>query len=77
MEVRVNKAFHYCSARDFYGVYYAPQADIKISGNGSLSGAFVANSVNNVGGASIHYDEELAKLDVGNYEWLIQSWNEL
>jgi hypothetical protein len=62
---------------DAYGVYYAPQANMKLSGNGSFCGAFVAKSVNNGGGASIHYDEELAKLDVGNYEWTIESWNEL
>lgn len=62
---------------DLYGIYYAPQANITLSGNGSLSGAFVAKSLNNVGGASIHYDEELSKLDVGNYEWTIESWAEL
>jgi hypothetical protein len=62
---------------NIYGVYFAPQADIKINGNGAINGAFVAHSVNNIGGASIHYDEELKKLDVGNYEWAIETWNEL
>jgi hypothetical protein len=61
----------------FYGIYYAPQANLTVTGNGTYTGAFVANTLYNKGNANIHYDEELAKLDVGNYEWTIASWNEL
>lgn len=49
----------------YAGTFYAPEANIKISGGGStlldFSGAFVANSFNVNGHVNFHYDENLAR----------------
>ena len=43
----------------FYGVLYAPDSDVTISGNADVYGAVVANNLNVTGNALGHYDESL------------------
>ncbi len=63
---------------NFIGTINAPGYDLTVSGSSNLSGAFIANSMNISGGASVHYDESLAKngtsTTLGNYAY--GSWFE-
>jgi len=64
---------------DFYGAIYAPTAEMTISGQGELFGAFSGESVTMSGQAKIHYDEALGRLDLGlgSGRFIIQSWQEI
>ncbi|MDA2927266.1 hypothetical protein MYX78_08550 [Acidobacteria bacterium AH-259-G07] len=42
-----------------YGLIYAPNAEVSIGGGGHWYGAIVANTLDNGGGSSIHYDRSL------------------
>jgi cytoskeletal protein CcmA (bactofilin family) len=57
----------------FYGTINAPQAAIKVSGNGDIYGAIIAASYTANGNGSFHYDGELAE---GGDLYVI-SWKEL
>lgn len=57
-------------------VTYAPNADLKINGNGSVSGSFIAYDITMVGESNFHYDESLADLDTGNPYGILR-WDEL
>ncbi|MBU0634092.1 MAG: hypothetical protein KKB82_00170 [Candidatus Omnitrophica bacterium] len=61
---------------DFCGAVYAPTADMRISGQGTLCGSFVGNDVALSGNAAIHYDEDLEdmELDLGSYQ--VESWKD-
>jgi hypothetical protein len=58
---------------EWIGTIYAPQADLSVSGNGTLSGAVVANSLTLGGNAAFHYDESLESLG-GSVGYVIASW---
>lgn len=60
---------------DMHAVIYAPEADVKVSGNADVYGAFTANSFNCNGTSGIHYDEALG-IDNGP-AFTIISWEEL
>ncbi len=47
---------------DFYGVVYAPTANIQRSGGGDLYGMAVGASLNVSGGSGLHYDQSLSSL---------------
>lgn len=57
-------------------VAYAPDADIRINGNGDVMGAFVGRSITLTGNADFHYDESLENLDAG-MPFGIARWREL
>jgi len=57
-------------------VVYAPNASLKINGNGNVSGSFVANDITVVGNAAFHYDESLGNF-AGNSPFGITNWEEL
>jgi hypothetical protein len=63
----------------FIGVINGPGADFNISGSASFSGAMIAKTMNISGGASLHYDEALARY-TGNggtsSGWTVASWME-
>lgn len=57
-------------------VVYAPNADIKVNGNGDIMGAFIGNKVGFSGSnAAFHYDESLAELTDGS-PFGIEDWRE-
>lgn len=58
------------------GVVYAPNAAVKINGNGDVMGSVVANDITLVGNANFHYDESLANFD-GGAPYGITRWKEL
>jgi hypothetical protein len=58
------------------GIVYAPNADVKINGNGDVMGSVVANNVTLVGNAAFHYDESLNNLGAGQ-PYGITQWTEL
>lgn len=64
----------------FYGVIYAPNADMTLNGGGSgnedVSGATITKSVNFNGHFKFHYDENLARLGMGK-GFVVTSWNEM
>lgn len=57
-------------------VIYAPNADVKINGNGEVMGAVVARDVTFTGNARFHYDESLAGPGE-NTPFGISRWREL
>lgn len=44
---------------NFYGAVYAPDSGLQITGNGSIFGSIVGDSIQQSGNAYIHYDEAL------------------
>ena len=44
---------------DSYGVLYAPNANVKMSGGGDWFGSIVAYTLDDSGGAAVHYDRSL------------------
>lgn len=57
-------------------VAYAPNADIKINGNGDVMGSVIGRTITLTGNAAFHYDESLVNLNDG-MPFGIQSWREL
>jgi Tfp pilus assembly protein PilX len=57
-------------------VIYAPNADVKINGNGEVMGAVVARDITFTGNAAFHYDESLANFG-DNTPFGISRWREL
>lgn len=58
------------------GVVYAPNATVKINGNGDVFGSIVANNIDVVGEALFHYDESLDNFG-GKNPFRLKDWNEL
>ena len=58
------------------GIVYAPEAAVKINGNGDVMGAIVGYTDTVVGNAAFHYDESLANWG-GTNPFQISKWREL
>jgi hypothetical protein len=58
------------------GIVYAPNGNVRITGNGDVMGSVVANNITVVGNADFHYDESLANWG-GNNPFGIVKWREL
>jgi len=68
----------YSGTSDFYGVIYAPQADMSLSGGGSginFVGSFLVKSFTMNGSYNIHYDTSLVGLYWGLF--VAGNWREL
>ncbi len=52
---------NYAGLSDFYGTVYAPQSAVTMSGNASVFGAVVGNTVTLGGNIQFHYDEALTQ----------------
>ncbi len=61
---------------DFAGIIYAPNADLKIVGNGNVSGAAVGENITMTGNAAFHYDLNLKNFD-NEGSFSISRWREL
>ncbi len=57
-------------------IVYAPNASVKINGNGEVMGSVVANHITLVGNAAFHYDEALSRYG-NNTPFGIVKWREL
>ncbi|MBA3849173.1 MAG: hypothetical protein C0502_04155 [Opitutus sp.] len=55
---------------------YAPNADVKINGNGDVMGSVVGRSIDLTGNADFHYDESLQNLDA-DMPFGVEHWREL
>jgi hypothetical protein len=55
---------------------YAPNADVRINGNGDVMGAVVGRTIELTGNAAFHYDESLADL-VADMPFGLDGWREL
>jgi hypothetical protein len=74
-----NTTLAYGGNASFTGVFYAPNADMTMSGGGGgqldFSGAAIARSIKLTGNFTFHYDENLQR--VGLYRgYVLTSWNE-
>ena len=58
------------------GVTYAPNGNVRITGNGDVMGSVVANNITVVGNALFHYDESLANWG-GTNPFGVVKWREL
>lgn len=56
---------------------YAPDAEFKLTGGGDFYGSFIANSIQDAGGSSFHYDRALENLDLGGGGFEKVAWREL
>jgi len=59
------------------GTLYAPEAQVTISGSGSLCGALVASNIVLGGSGIIHYDESLKSGAGAGNSYSISSWREM
>jgi Tfp pilus assembly protein PilX len=57
-------------------VVYAPNADVKVNGNGDIMGAVVGDTITFTGNAAFHYDESLVN-EGGDTSFGISRWREL
>ena len=58
------------------GVVYAPNANVKVAGNGDTYGAIVCNQASMNGNGNFHYDESLANT-LSTSAWSVSKWREL
>ena len=58
----------------FYGAVYAPNANLKVSGDGDIYGSLVGKTAAVTGNGDIHYDEALQ--DLGGGEYTVSGWKE-
>ncbi len=66
----------YNSNSDFFGLIYAPTADIDIDSNAGVFGAVFGKTVNLDSNARVHYDEALADLDDFETDLQVIAWQE-
>jgi hypothetical protein len=64
-----------CSGVPFNGVIYAPNADVTLTSQSSVSGSIVGKTITFNGNTAFHYDESLAGLGYRGY--VITSWHEI
>jgi len=64
---------------EFYGALYGPQSTLQITGNATIFGSVIAQSINVSGSAAIHYDEAMTDLtQVSNtFKTTRIAWREL
>lgn len=68
---------NWASNSDFYGSFYAPNADVELNSNAGIYGSIVANTVDLASNARVHYDKALAnKLDSVGSGYKVISWEE-
>lgn len=60
----------------FYGVIYAPNADITLKGNFTAFGAIIGKSITTDGGVYVHHDDALS-LQPGELRYTVQNWREV
>ena len=61
------------------GAIYAPEADIRVTGNGNIYGSVVGDTVRITGNGDVHYDEALADIQLDNVkpdDIIVVSWLE-
>jgi hypothetical protein len=58
------------------GIIYAPNAAVKITGNGDVQGAVIGNTITLSGNGNFHYDESLANFG-GSNPFKVTKWREL
>jgi putative adhesin len=58
----------------FYGVVYAPQGSIKITGNAEVFGSYVGRELDLQGNADFHYDERLSRATSSSVRVRLVSW---
>jgi len=64
----------------FYGVVYAPEINIEVSGGGAVYGSLVGNTVKVTGGGEVHYDPRVGGLSIPsleNFLFIHGSWKEI
>lgn len=61
---------------DMAGVFYTPNADLTLVGNGGISGAAVGKTIDMTGNAAFHYDINLANF-AKQSKFTIARWREL
>ncbi len=74
----VNQKVTVSGGGTFIGAINAPGAAFTVSGSSNLSGSFIGKNIVISGGASVHYDEALAKFNGGggSSSWRVASWVE-
>ena len=60
----------------FYGIIYAPNADIKLSGNFTAFGAIIGQNITTDGTVFVHYDEALGQ-QTGEERYTVLNWQEV
>ena len=72
----IKRSVTFTGGGDFIGAINAPGSDFTLSGNASFSGAMIGKTMSVKGGASIHYDEALARADGEGGGYQVMSWVE-
>lgn len=70
------QSLHLAGSGQLRAAVYAPNASVKIDGNGDMMGAVVGKDITLTGNAAFHYDEALENLDE-NLPYRLDGWREL
>lgn len=65
------------SNSDFYGVLYAPEADVTLNSNADTFGSIVGGTIDIDSNSRLHYDEALQDLLYNPGTFKIRYWNEI
>ena len=72
---KTNTKLNLAGTSDFFGVIYAPDAELDVAGGSVIHGGTVSKSVKATGGFTLHYDQCLSKGGQGRF--IVTAWNEL
>jgi len=74
-----NQKFELKAKNDWYGVIYAPEADIILKAKSNLFGSFVGNSFENKSEGTIYHDVSLRKAGINDFgvRFIVDRWLEL
>lgn len=69
-------AVNWASNSDFYGAFYAPNADVDIHSNAEIYGSIIADTIDLASNSRVHYDERLADESDFGCSYRVVSWDE-
>ena len=74
-----NQKFELKAKTDWYGVVYAPDADIIVKAKSNVYGSFVGNSLVNKSEGTIYHDISLRKAGIDDFgvRFIVDQWTEL
>ena len=70
-----NTRVNFSGTSAFYGIIYAPYAELNLAGGSLIYGGTVSKTVKATGGFTLHYDQCLSKGGQGRY--IVTNWEEM
>jgi hypothetical protein len=73
--MKSNTRVTFNGSSEFYGLLYAPYADLTLGGGSVIYGGIVSKTVNGTGGFTLHYDKCLSQESRARY--IVINWDEM